>query len=161
MKLKQTTKYWHVDFLISNNKSPPPTPNFLFYFFVLEKIQSYSLYFRLNYVSRIFLKKLLVTIFTIIHHKSSNLCQTLSKNVNFCTFIQNEKNKRWRYDLWERIEHITANFGQYPVDLLLEKDTPVILKIVQNHEINSFQINDPFSPPENRKTLVFWSFQGV
>ena len=34
----------------------------------------------------------------------------------------------WRHDLWEQIKYTTASFWQYPWDLLLEKETPVLVK---------------------------------
>ena len=36
----------------------------------------------------------------------------------------------WRLDLWEQMEHVTTNSGEYPEELLLEKGTLVLfLKI--------------------------------
>ena len=36
----------------------------------------------------------------------------------------------WRLDIWEQMEHVTTNSGEYPEELLLEKGTLVLfLKI--------------------------------
>ena len=40
----------------------------------------------------------------------------------------------WRLDLWEQIEHVTTNSGEYPEELLLEKDT--LLLFLEIYVIN-------------------------
>ena len=47
--------------------------------------------------------------------------------------IENKKRPKavarfWRHERWGQIDHVTANFGQYPGDSLIEKGTPTLLK---------------------------------
>ena len=34
----------------------------------------------------------------------------------------------WRHNFWKQIDYMIANLGQYPGNLLLVKDIPVLLK---------------------------------
>ena len=68
---------------------------------------------------RIYAKLCLKTAISLLLGKKQKK-QTKAKKKQVTTFS--------RHDLWEQIKYATANFWQYPWDLLLEKATPVLVK---------------------------------
>lgn len=65
--------------------------------------------------------------------------------------IENKKRPKavarfWRHERWEQIDHVTANFGQYPGDSLIEKGTPTLLK-------NLSMINSRLALPNSCKVF--------
>ena len=78
--------------------SPAASPS-QFYFFRIKVTLLYSSYFcqkKKKKITKIFFKKLWLTIFCNIRYKASKLCQTLSKNGNCSIFTKNVE-KRWQY----------------------------------------------------------------